>query len=92
MNAEDMVKMLLEDFHMDLNDPRLTLGSKWKDIVGAQCAAHTAPSDIRNEVLFVKADHPVWVQLLQLQQNQIISRVNEAYPSLRLKRIHVLRN
>lgn len=92
MDAEEMVKLLLDDFHMDLNDPRLTLGSKWKDLVGEKCASHTIPSDIRGDVLFVKADHPVWVQLLQFQQHQIISRVNEAYPSLRLKRMHVLRS
>lgn len=92
MKAEELMNILISDFHMDLNDPRFTLGRRWKDLAGEKYAEHTAPTDIKDDVLFVKADHPVWVQMLQLQQRQILQRVNKAYPSLRLKRIRVLRS
>ncbi len=89
MDAKDMVTILLGDFHIDVDDPRLSLKRKWKDFVGEKCASHTSPTDIRNDVLYVCADHPVWVQLLSMQQHQIVSRLYASYPSLSIKRLQV---
>lgn len=90
VEAKDLMKLMLGDLHVEPDDPRLTIGSNWSVIVGEKAAQHSKPWEIRGDVLMVKADHPVWVQLLSMQQKSIVERVNTAYPGLNLKRLHVI--
>ena len=39
---------------------------------GANLAAHSRIVDIKNGVLLVEADHPGWIELLQLRKNYIL--------------------
>ncbi len=49
----------------------------WETVVGPQIAARTRLIRIREGVLEVRVDHPVWMQQLQLLKPQILSRLNE---------------
>lgn len=49
----------------------------WEETVGPQIAARTRPVRIREGVLEVLVDHPVWMQQLQLLKPKILGRLNE---------------
>ncbi len=49
----------------------------WNEVVGPQIAARAQPSGIRDGVLEIKVDQPVWMQQLQLMKPQILARLNQ---------------
>ena len=44
--------------------------SAWKRIVGDHLAAHSRIVELEKTVLVVEADHPGWIQLIQMNANQ----------------------
>ncbi|MCD6527419.1 MAG: DUF721 domain-containing protein [Desulfuromonas sp.] len=48
----------------------------WKECVGSQIAAHATPIRIRDNILEVRVDHPVWMQQLQLLKPQLLKKLN----------------
>jgi hypothetical protein len=61
--------------------------SSWEKIVGPRLAAHSKVADIDKGFLIVEAEHPGWIQLLQLRQSSILEDVARRYPELTLRGI-----
>lgn len=49
----------------------------WDDAVGPQIAAHARPVRVRDGVLEVRVDQPVWMQQLQLLKPKILAKLND---------------
>lgn len=54
-----------------------TLFRRWNHIVGDQVAAHARPSSLREGVLRVRADSPVWATEISYLAPEIARRTNE---------------
>jgi hypothetical protein len=61
--------------------------SSWPAIVGDRLAAHSRVADVNKGILIVEAEHPGWIQLLQLKQSGILANVAKRYPELNLRGI-----
>lgn len=61
--------------------------SSWKGIAGDRLASHSRVADIDRHNLVVEAEHPGWIQLLQLRQSEILAAVNRRFPELELRGI-----
>lgn len=48
----------------------------WEDCVGSQIASHATPIRIRDDILEVRVDHPVWMQQLQLLKPRLLEKLN----------------
>lgn len=62
-------------------DDALSAGTLWKhwvDVVGADVAAHAEPTSLRDGVLRVRADSPVWAHEIAYLSGEIKKRANEA--------------
>jgi len=59
----------------------------WKAIAGERLAAHSRISDIDKGLLIVEAEHPGWIQLLQLRQSEILGAATQRFPELGLRGI-----
>ncbi|AMV73137.1 hypothetical protein JCM30471_15480 [Desulfuromonas carbonis] len=49
----------------------------WNEVVGPQIAAHAQPCGIRDGILEIRVDQPVWMQQLQLLKPKLLARLNE---------------
>lgn len=61
-------------------DDALSAGSLWKrwpEIVGPDVAAHAEPTSLRDGVLRVRADSPVWAHEIGYLASEIKKRANE---------------
>ncbi|HUW69792.1 MAG TPA: DUF721 domain-containing protein [bacterium] len=54
----------------------------WGKAAGPNLAAHSRPVDVRNGIVFVEAEHPGWIQLLQMNQHRILETIRIAFPEL----------
>jgi hypothetical protein len=62
-----------------------------RDRINIQKAAyHSRPAYIKNNVLFVEADHQGWIQILQTVRKRIIEIINKEYSSLSIRSIAFL--
>ncbi len=61
----------------------------WDKLVGEQIAARARPLRLRNDILEVQVDHPVWMQQLQMLKPQILKKLNEQLPNIGIKDIYL---
>jgi hypothetical protein len=63
----------------------------WDEVVGPQIAARARPVRIREGVLEVRVDQPVWMQQLQLLKPKILGRLNERLEGAVIKDLYLRR-
>ncbi len=61
----------------------------WRSIVGDQIGAHSRVLELEQNVLVVEADHPGWIQLIQLKQADILRTVQSKYPDFHITAISI---
>jgi hypothetical protein len=61
--------------------------SSWPALVGTRLAAHSRVTDVDKGLLIVEAEHPGWIQLLQMRQSGILENVARRFPELGLRGI-----
>jgi predicted nucleic acid-binding Zn ribbon protein len=49
---------------------------RWNELAGAHLAAHGRPKTIRDNVLYVEAESPVWMHRYALRKWEVIKRIN----------------
>lgn len=84
----------LLDFFFDENLAKTARGyqdffSGWKELVGERIAAHSRILELEKNVLIVEADHPGWIQLIQMRRKEILDAINKAFPSLAVSVISI---
>ncbi len=54
----------------------------WGKIAGEDMISHSCVKDLNNGILVVEADHPGWIQLLQMRKKKILKNIKQHYPEL----------
>ena len=90
LRVKDVSSLLSNFFDAD----KLSRGEKvssffasWASLVGPRLAAHSRVMDVHNGLLVIEAEHPGWIQLLQMRQSGILEDVARRYPELGLRGI-----
>ncbi|MDR2517644.1 MAG: DUF721 domain-containing protein, partial [Spirochaetaceae bacterium] len=63
------------------------LFSSWRAVAGEHIASHSRIVELERAVLFVEADHPGWIQILQTRQNELLNAVRRHFPDLGINAI-----
>lgn len=89
-NIADLLKSYIKnkDLAKKINHHRLF--SHWAAIVGNDIARHARPKMLRNKILFIDAENPVWATELGMMSQEIIEKINnfladEVVTELRIK-------
>ena len=61
----------------------------WDKLVGEQIANRARPLRIRQGVLEVQVDHPVWMQQLQMLKPKILEKLNQQIPNAGITDIYL---
>jgi hypothetical protein len=59
----------------------------WRSVVGERLAAHSRVVDLDKGILIVEAEHPGWIQLLQLRQTKALEALSKRFPDLTFRGI-----
>jgi predicted nucleic acid-binding Zn ribbon protein len=60
----------------------------WEEVVGKTIAAHTLPETVRFKKLILRVDSSVWMQQLTFYKKEMIQKINESFPTLKIEEIH----
>jgi len=78
LRAASILEGLLEQRGMEQKLREYRAWQIWEQVVGGQIARHARPLRLREGVLEVRVDQPVWMQQLQLMAPQILAKLNRA--------------
>jgi predicted nucleic acid-binding Zn ribbon protein len=86
------VKQILDKLRKSYPDLNLRIHEgeavqNWEQAVGPQIASHARALKVKEKILFVEVDHPIWKAELQAQKQMLIKRLNA---SLEHPESHVL--
>ncbi len=59
----------------------------WKQVVGERLSAHSRVAEVERGIVIVEADHPSWIQLLQMRQEEILSAIKRDWPELKVRAV-----
>lgn len=77
--AGDLLKDFFDNLKLNGIDEK-PIASFWEDIVGKEIAQHTRVKEIKKGILIIEADHPGWLQIINLKKRQIIDKVIKEFP------------
>lgn len=77
-SAGDLIQQVLQQRGMEGKVEEYRAWQVWDEVVGPQIARRARPIRIRDGVLEVRVDQPVWMQQLQLLKPRILTRLNQA--------------
>jgi len=84
--AVDVLKLFLKNEHQLKEAERVSeLFDMWTKLAGINIASHSKIADINRNLIFVQVDHPGWMQVIQLQEEQILRKIQKAFPALEIK-------
>ena len=86
-----LLKKLLGDKGYNDRLPRYQAWLIWDKIVGEQIAKRARPLRIRDKILEVQVDHPVWMQQLQMLKPQILRKLHAELPNCDIEDIYLRR-
>jgi hypothetical protein len=73
-----VIRSLFREQGLETRMRRYQAWQVWEKVVGPQIAARARPARMRDDILEIRVDHPVWMQQLQLMKPKIIARLNAA--------------
>jgi hypothetical protein len=59
----------------------------WRGIAGERLSSHSRIAEVENCIVIVEADHPSWIQLLQMRQEEMLSAIERGWPELGIRGI-----
>ncbi len=75
-NFSDLLAAISDQYSLSAPMQIEEIKSKWKDIAGAILAVHTEPDRIFKKTLFVKSDHPVYSNEINMSTSRLIDEIN----------------
>jgi predicted nucleic acid-binding Zn ribbon protein len=84
--AGDLLTALLGQGLMTKARGYTDLFSSWRAVTeeerAAAAADHSRIAELEHGVIFVEADHPGWIQVLQLKQRKLLSSLQRKFPDM----------
>ena len=70
--ASELVPEVMKKLGLEQRLQQSQVFFRWTEIVGTDIAHHAQPVSLRNGLLVVSVDHPVWLQELSLYHKKLI--------------------
>lgn len=78
---------MLQQFDWNAPLTQAELFTSWDKVVGDLNATNSTPEALENGLLLVRCKSTAWATQLRLMQNQILQRITDTYPSLKVEAI-----
>ena len=86
--ASDIIGAMMDSLLQNAGQKEaVSLFSAWTEIVGTDEGAHSKIEEIEDGIVYVKVDHPGWLQRLELKKKNIMSKLKSNYPELSVRGI-----
>ncbi|MGM0432350.1 MAG: DUF721 domain-containing protein [Spirochaetota bacterium] len=88
--ASELIEQIFDSLHIEDEQDVVSLFREWEQIVGSDIGSHSTIVELEGNTLIVSADHPGWVQMLQMHKRSIIKKIQRLYPELQIKYLRIV--
>jgi predicted nucleic acid-binding Zn ribbon protein len=89
--ASELVQAMMDNLiQNEQQREALSLFSAWTKIAGINEGSHSKIEEIENGVVFVKVDHPGWLQKLEMKRKNILKNLKSSYPELKIRDVRFI--
>ena len=93
MRKEDIFKETIDKVMSGLNE-RLTNKNKsinkaWSETIDKNIKKHTKVAEVKDKVLYIKAESPAWIYEIKSKKKEIIEKINHFHTKEVLKDIKI---
>ncbi len=85
----DVLPRVLSLLGLDDKFEETKLLKGWAAVVGPVIASRSRPREIKDGILYICVENSVWMQELWFHRDEIIGRIGEEYPRIRVKGIRL---
>ena len=85
--AGNTIDSLMHDFRWQSQMEEAELFVRWAEIVGEINAKNSQPETLNNGKLTIRCKSTAWATELRLMQNQILEKIEAAFPELKISNI-----
>jgi predicted nucleic acid-binding Zn ribbon protein len=86
--ASDLVSAMMDAFiQNEQQREAVSLFSAWAKIAGINEGSHSKIEEIEGGIVWVKVDHPGWLQKLEMKRAIILKKLQKNYPELSIRTI-----
>lgn len=89
LSFSSAIEELVADRGWEVPAAVATVFARWRDIVGAELAAHTRPERVDDGELLVVADSPAWATQVRLLSGTVLRRLREELGETAVRRVRV---
>ncbi len=82
--AGDILKTFFDRSVLAEGEKYLRFFGAWDQIVGPDISAHAKAVDIVHGSVVVEVDHPGWLQMLQLREQNVLQALHRRFPDLKI--------
>lgn len=87
--ASEIIDKMLENSAIESAASYTSLFRGWEGVAGRDIASHSRIVDVKNGTAVLEADHPAWLQIIQLKQKHILHKIQKMYPELKIESIRM---
>jgi hypothetical protein len=85
--ADEILSAFFRMYNMEDGAEYVSFFESWQEIVGVDLASHSRVADIHNGAAIVEMDHPGWMQMFQMKEQQILREIQKRFPDLGITRL-----
>lgn len=86
--ASDLVNAMMDALiQNEQQREAVSLFSAWTKIAGVNEGSHSKIEEIEGGIVWVKVDHPGWLQKLEMKRSIILKKLQKNYPELSIRTI-----
>lgn len=87
--AGEVLKGFFAFYGLEKGEKYVSFFSRWREMVGDDLASHSRVADVRRGAAVVEVDHPGWMQLLQMREEEILKKIKTNFPELGIRSLHM---
>lgn len=76
VSLKDTLQKVLKDYKLSGDVDAYRVFSLWDEIVGQKMADHAAPVRIKDRILFVEVDDPLWLSQIKYMKGDILGKID----------------
>lgn len=75
--VKSVLERLIENLGLSVAFQEQRAIDVWDEVVGNEIRMNTSPQKVKNGILYVSVNSPIWAQELQFVKRQIIEKINQ---------------
>ncbi len=82
---KETVNRVMGSLNKKLTDKHKSISEAWNKTIDENIKKHTKIENVKDDILYIKAESPAWIYEIKSKKKEIIEKINQSYAKEVLK-------